>query len=350
MELVNASRNIAAYGPSLFLQDGSLAELSIVDFSLNTATECGGAIGINSTLQLGLKNGIIISSNYAKNGGGICSLLRNEETQECSSATGVFPFLLNPSGTSEVHISYNKANAGGGAFFAQCGWPGPATTRLGTGPDGQTTVPDGQQGVWRVSGNAAAYGDIAATQAVQIMGGTAAGASSYMPGELLAAALWLSDSFRQTVRPGEAAALPYELIIQIPSPVADGGVAEESVFCRRDGSCPLADGRIPVLWPPAPTASPRRQSSARGFVSVVSVRVDLRRPGGEASPPRVASLAFNISRRPCPAGTAYSADAWVCAACRRTQYVVDPDQVWPLCAEASRAHPSHYETKYIEVL
>jgi predicted outer membrane repeat protein len=325
LKLVSASGNTAQYGAVIFLQGESAAGLSLVNLTQNTATECGGSIAINSTSPISIDNQVRITENNARNGGGICVLLRNEATQICDAHLGKYPFLVHSLAGAALDISNNWADAGGGAFYAQCEWPGIATANLAL-----TSQSDLQQGNLRLSGNTAGYGAVAATQPVQITGGEEAAAQSYVPGDVLAATLRLSDCFGQTVSRGAAASLPHELIVLIPSPFAAGGVAEESVFCRRDGTCPLADGRIPVLWPLVSSSSDRplrRGAQPRTFASFIRIVVDLRQASGDVDAPLVAPLEFNLSRLPCRAGTAYTPENWACIACRRSQYVVDLDQV-----------------------
>ena len=124
--------NAARFGGAMHVQDNCMLSLASTTMNSNTASECGGALSLNSTQPLFASGLIRAESNTAdRSGGAGCILLKSEASpSECHGLLGTYPLMIAQGHNSILKVESNSAKGQGGGFFLSCVKPGDATRQV----------------------------------------------------------------------------------------------------------------------------------------------------------------------------------------------------------------------------
>ena len=314
--------NKANFGAALYTQGNSWVKLNLVTLTYNEASQCGGALALNSSYPAYFEGGVVIGFNMAlagASGGGICALLRDESGIGCNTALGLYPFMVDAASSDGappvIDFINNFASMGGGALFADCIEPGNQTEDLFRAVSYDLDL---QQWIsadarFAFTSNKAGYGPVIGTlgQRLKLLGNV----RSYHAGDYLNNTIVILDCFGQQVSRFEQP-LPFTVTV-----IIDGlSVNNQATFqFSVGGFCHLIEGHFKLPWPSYVASG----EVNRTYVSTLSLRHEII---GAISGVFMAPVIVNVSRLPCAAGTSYDKTQLMCISCLSTEYCVDPDQ------------------------
>ncbi len=124
--------NAARFGGAFHTQDDCSLSVASTTMTSNTASECGGALSLNSTRPL-IASGLIraLANSADRSGGAGCILLkRNVSSSECHDLLSQYPLMIALGYNAILKVESNTAKGQGGAFYLSCVKPGLATRQV----------------------------------------------------------------------------------------------------------------------------------------------------------------------------------------------------------------------------
>ncbi len=124
--------NAARFGGAIHTQDNCMLSLASTTMAANSASECGGALSLNSTQPL-FASGLIraVSNTADRSGGAGCILLKRDAlSPDCHELLGKYPLMIAQGYNAVLKVESNTAKGQGGAFFLSCVKPGYATRKV----------------------------------------------------------------------------------------------------------------------------------------------------------------------------------------------------------------------------